>query len=34
MANLEARLVRTMTNWMVTILVAVIGAIIGVASLV
>ena len=34
MANLEARLIRTMTNWMVTILVSVIGAIVGVAYLV
>jgi hypothetical protein len=33
LANLEARLIRTITNWMVTILVAVIGAIVGVGLL-
>jgi hypothetical protein len=31
---IEARLIRTITNWMVAILVAVIGAIVGVAFLV
>ena len=34
MADMEARLIRTMTNWMVTILISVIGAIVGVAFLV
>lgn len=33
-ASLETTLVKTMTNWMVTILVAVIGSIVGVAFLV
>ena len=33
-ADLETRLILTITNWMVTILVAVIGAIVGVAFLV